>query len=75
MENESLKIEHLYKLCPKCSFFCHKLEPDKYCSLCGTELIDSCPSCHKSISNPYAKYCKECGAEYPGKIKETNHCF
>ena len=75
MENESIKIEQVYKLCPKCTFFCHKSEHDKFCSLCGTQLIESCPSCHAPISNPYAKYCKQCGSEYPGRIRPDVKTF
>ncbi|NCS89032.1 MAG: hypothetical protein GW789_09870 [Ignavibacteria bacterium] len=75
MENKSVKFDRAYKLCPKCNFFCHLSEHDQYCSLCGTQLIDKCPACSASISNPYAKFCKECGTAYPGKIQINKQSF
>ena len=30
-----------YKICSKCDFFCHLLELDSYCSVCGAVLIDT----------------------------------
>jgi len=56
-----------YKICPQCSFFCNTKEPDTFCSQCGSKLIDHCPSCRGKIANPYAKYCKYCGASLPGR--------
>ncbi len=50
-----------YKLCPQCDFFCHSREDDKYCSLCGTALMETCRSCGEKIGNPYAKFCRFCG--------------
>ncbi len=65
--NSKNKIEISYKLCTKCNFFCSMNELDEYCSLCGSKLIDVCPSCEREISNPYAHFCKYCGSAYPGK--------
>ncbi len=61
---------HRYKICPECSFFCNETEKDNYCSYCGAKLILACPNCNKPIENPYAKFCKYCGKNYPGR--ETN---
>jgi len=71
-----MNTEQDYKICPKCSsFFCGIDEPDKYCSICGAELIDKCLDCGKPITNPYAKFCKYCGKEYPGRIKNNKKYF
>ncbi|RKY56313.1 MAG: hypothetical protein DRP89_01605 [Candidatus Neomarinimicrobiota bacterium] len=59
-----------YKICPNCSFFCSISESDEYCSLCGAKLIDICLNCGESITNPYAQFCKYCGAQYPGRKKD-----
>jgi len=59
-----------YKLCPNCSFFCNSNESDEYCSSCGSKLIDICLNCGESITNPYAQFCKYCGAQYPGRKKD-----
>jgi len=75
MEHKVVELKQTYKLCPNCSFFCHILEKDKYCSLCGSKLIENCPTCLENISNPYAKYCKQCGTAYPGKIKTNKQSF
>ncbi|HRI45524.1 MAG: zinc ribbon domain-containing protein [Ignavibacteriaceae bacterium] len=70
------ELKHTFKICPSCSFFCSTNEPDHYCSLCGSELIKECPSCQKEIVNPYAKFCKYCGKNYPGKVtKEKTYKF
>ncbi len=66
------KINIQFKLCPKCNFFCGSEEADKFCSICGSELITKCPNCNNPISNSYAKYCKHCGKAYPGKVVKKN---
>jgi len=58
-----------YKLCTHCNFFCNVVEPDEFCSLCGSELIDMCQECGNKIDNPYARYCKVCGGNY---LKQEN---
>lgn len=75
MENQSIKINQAYKLCPKCGFFCHLSEVDQYCSLCGTQLIEKCQVCLESIDNPYANYCKKCGTAYPGREQTNKNSF
>ncbi len=69
--NEKVSSSY-YKICPKCKYFCHTAEADEFCSLCGSKLIDMCPGCGKTIDNPYAKFCKYCGNNYPGKLKDEN---
>lgn len=59
--------DKLYRLCPKCSYFCRLEETAQYCPSCGAGLIDACPHCHAPIDNPYARYCKHCGSPYPGR--------
>ncbi len=71
-QTSNTELEQLYRICPSCSFFCNKLEEDKFCSLCGSELIEECPTCKNSISNPYANYCKYCGESYPGRSSKGN---
>jgi hypothetical protein len=66
------KKDLTYKLCTKCNFFCGIFEADIYCSVCGAQLIDKCPTCSNKITNPYAKFCKYCGMAYPGKIITKN---
>jgi hypothetical protein len=67
---EKTKNLHLFKICPRCDFFCNVNEPDNYCSFCGTKLIETCPNCGKPIENPYANFCKYCGEVYPGRDKD-----
>lgn len=68
--NESIYSN--YKLCPRCTFFCGETESDKYCSLCGTQLITECSCCLTKYDNPYAKYCKQCGKTIRSELKEPN---
>jgi len=68
MSNET-KLKH-YKICPDCSYFCNLNEQDEFCSLCGAKLIDTCQACGKEIENPYARYCKSCGSQYPGSARK-----
>jgi len=72
MQKEKVKIEYKYKLCPVCSFFCNINEQDKFCSFCGSQLIEACPECGEAIANPYAKFCKYCGKNYPGRNTKGN---
>ncbi len=72
-EEKNMKTEHTFKICPSCEYFCNSLEPDKYCSICGAELISKCPNCGGEISNPYANFCKYCGKLYPGRTKEEHN--
>ncbi|TNE73028.1 zinc-ribbon domain-containing protein [bacterium] len=53
-----------YKLCPACSNFCRSDEADKFCNVCGSELIEACQHCGTEIDMPYARYCKHCGSPY-----------
>ena len=66
-----MESENLYRICPGCDFFCNSKEEDKFCSICGSELIESCPHCEGTISNPFAKYCKYCGKALPGRMQES----
>lgn len=66
MENN----KHTFKVCSKCAFFVNTKEPYKFCSLCGNVLIENCLFCGKDIINPYAKFCKHCGKNFPWKDKK-----
>ncbi|RJP60814.1 MAG: hypothetical protein C4543_04360 [Ignavibacteriales bacterium] len=70
MQKEKATLDHSYKICPSCSFFCSTKEVDKYCSFCGSELIDKCPECGEVILNAYAKFCKFCGTNYPSRNED-----
>lgn len=70
---EKLSNNYTFRLCPVCEYFCNTEEPDKYCSICGAELIDTCPECGKPITNPYAHFCKFCGKSYPNRNKKSNN--
>ena len=61
-----------YKICPNCSFFCRIEEQDNYCLLCGSALITKCPGCGQAIDYPYARYCKYCGVELPGRDQKQS---
>lgn len=67
---EKDKTKHTFKICRSCSFFAGKNEETKFCPDCGSELISACPNCKGIIDNPYANFCKLCGAEYPGRQKK-----
>lgn len=58
---ELMNLPNEYKICPHCNYFSHITEPDKYCTLCGSELLIKCVECSHPFDNPYAKYCKYCG--------------
>lgn len=73
MEKE--KNIHTFKICKRCDFFAGIEENARFCPNCGSELISECPSCNGSIDNPYAKFCKLCGAEYPGRQKNKIQKF
>ncbi|NOZ75794.1 MAG: hypothetical protein GXO90_10580 [FCB group bacterium] len=70
-----------YLICPQCNYFCHAVEDACFCPSCGHELERYCRQCRKPIDNPYANYCKYCGATYPGRPrnsseeKKQNRCF
>jgi len=67
------KINHEFKICPGCDYFCLKEETDTFCPYCGEQLIDSCPACGEPITTPYANYCAKCGSLFPGrKIKDKS---
>lgn len=70
--SENQMIIQNYKLCPQCNFFCGESESDKYCSLCGTMLINECSNCQTKFDNPYAKFCKQCGKSTRPYLKEQN---
>ena len=43
-----------------------------YCAKCGSEVIENCPSCGKTLESQYSvlnimsfQYCKDCGKPYP----------
>lgn len=63
---------HLYKLCPKCSYFCNKFEDVNFCPTCGEKLFEMCKKCDKAILYPYAKYCGFCGHPYK-EVKDEIH--
>lgn len=58
----------------------NRISKPEFCEKCGSQMIDSCPTCHKPIKIWYvsrgvvvfgkysyerAAYCKECGSPYP----------
>lgn len=50
-----------YKLCTNCKNFMPYEEQDKFCYLCGTEMIEECPACKEPIIYPTSTYCPVCG--------------
>lgn len=65
--------EQRYKICPKCTYYCHINEADIYCQFCGEKLIDICPYCKAPITVPYASFCKICGHRYRVKNPKEIH--
>ncbi len=61
------KVNHDFKICPACNYFCLKEDENAFCPYCGEKLIDSCPECGELITTPYANYCAKCGSLYPGR--------
>jgi len=51
-----------YKLCPDCKNFMPFEIQDKFCYLCGKEMLESCPACNEPIIYPTSTYCPVCGA-------------
>ena len=58
---KKIEEKNFYRLCPNCGNFSHIMENHKYCSLCGTELIEECNNCKTKIENPTAQFCVKCG--------------
>jgi ribosomal protein S27AE len=64
-----LNIENLavirdrYRLCPQCGDFGHFELRQKFCTLCGTRMLEECPNCHEPIIYPTARNCPACGEE------------
>ncbi len=52
-----------YKLCPQCENFSHLSEGHIFCVVCGTKLIEGCPSCSAPIRSPMARFCTACGTK------------
>jgi predicted amidophosphoribosyltransferase len=63
-KNHSSKtvIKERYKLCPGCKNFMPFEIQDKYCYLCGEEMLEVCPACKEPIIYPTSTYCPVCGA-------------
>ncbi|ACK73970.1 transcriptional regulator, XRE family (plasmid) [Gloeothece citriformis PCC 7424] len=62
-------VQHL-KICPQCWSPGSSAEPiwldprSKYCFICGTSLIDRCPSCQELIPSLKFRFCGYCGQPY-----------
>lgn len=50
------------KICPNCNYFDE--DGQKYCPLCGCDLIAKCPKCSLPINNPLSHYCAACGYKF-----------
>ncbi|MCE1166447.1 MAG: DUF2321 domain-containing protein [Bacteroidetes bacterium] len=56
-------VKDTYKICPKCGNFIIYIDKEKYCSVCGSEYIEMCPSCHEPIIYPVSRFCPVCGKQ------------
>ncbi len=55
-----------YRLCPRCFRAVSANSSEHYCINDGTWLLERCPVCEATITNPYARYCATCGFEFAG---------
>jgi hypothetical protein len=53
-----------------CRNFLPYKEQDNYCYLCGTEMIEECPSCKEPIIYPTSAFCPVCGTILIKNLKE-----
>jgi hypothetical protein len=53
-----------YRLCPRCFRAVPASSSERYCINDGRWLLECCPLCNTSITNPYARYCATCGLEF-----------
>lgn len=72
-ENKEIKdtgrvLKDRYKICPNCSNFTNYSDPNRYCYVCGSFLIDGCPECKEPIIYPNSKFCPVCGTILKLKI-------
>jgi rRNA maturation endonuclease Nob1 len=61
MRDTSRVVHDRYRLCGHCGNFSSASEPQTFCMLCGTKLIDACPRCKEPIVYPTARFCPACG--------------
>jgi hypothetical protein len=60
-----------YRLCPGCFRAVPASSSERYCINDGMWLLEGCPLCNTSITNPYARYCATCGLEFASINQET----
>ena len=53
-----------YRLCPRCERAVPANTEERYCINDGTWMLEHCPLCQASITNPYARFCAACGLEF-----------
>jgi predicted RNA-binding Zn-ribbon protein involved in translation (DUF1610 family) len=58
-----------YIICPNCDFFVDEKVKTNFCPNCGSKMVDHCPECRKKISDPYIKFCTECGNKLKTGVK------
>lgn len=56
-------VKNVYKICIDCGNFILYTDKEKYCSVCGKELIFKCPDCLEPIIYPVSKFCPVCGTK------------
>jgi hypothetical protein len=59
-----------YRLCPRCQRAVPTTSSERYCINDGSWLLERCPLCSTTITNPYARFCAACGLEF-GTIAEA----
>lgn len=50
-----------FRVCPKCGNFVGFSDSPVFCMVCGSRLIEECPSCREPIIYPLARFCPACG--------------
>jgi NAD-dependent SIR2 family protein deacetylase len=55
-----------YRLCPRCQRAVPTNSSERYCINDGSWLLERCPLCSTTITNPYARFCAACGLEFAG---------
>jgi predicted amidophosphoribosyltransferase len=62
-EDKFQVVKSVYKICPDCGNFILYSNKEKFCSVCGKELICKCPNCLEPIIYPVSKFCPVCGTK------------
>jgi hypothetical protein len=46
-------------VCLSCDYY--GVSTEKFCPLCGSQLVHCCEACGERLANPFARFCVQCG--------------